>query len=86
MEMDSRYQQTYECIGYRVEIYSDIFQKEEETMKGSISLHLMMNYQGNLVKREPKESEHRNLEVIIFIEWQNGILGIRQSLTKIPYE
>lgn len=86
MEVDSRYKQTYKCIGNPVEIYSDIFQKEEETMKGSISLHLMMNYQGNLVKREPKESEHRNLEVIILIEWPNGVLGIRQSLTKILYE
>lgn len=34
--------QIYESIGHPVEVYSDTFQKEQETMRGSISLCLIM--------------------------------------------
>lgn len=53
-------------------IYGDVFQKEEETMKGFISLYLILIYQDNLVvKMDPKvaweEGDHITLEIMILI-------------------
>lgn len=44
--------QIYECIGHPVGVYSDIFQKEQETVRGSVSLCLKLE---NFVQRETKE-------------------------------
>lgn len=44
----------YENIGHSVDIYNDIFQKEEKTMKGSICPRFVMTCQESLVRREPK--------------------------------
>ena len=54
MEVDlGKDKQIYEGIGHPVEIYSDILQKKEETMKDCISSCLIMTYQEYLLaKRE----------------------------------
>lgn len=61
MEVDlGKDKQIYEGIGHPVEIYSDILQKKEETMKDCISLCLIMTYQEYLLaKRELKEHGER---------------------------
>lgn len=58
MEVDSgEDKQIYDCTGHLLESYSDLFQKEEETMKGHIALCLIL--ENLLVKRESKEHGER---------------------------
>lgn len=47
--------QNYECIGHPMGVYSDVFQKEQEIVRGSVSLCLITTYQEHLVQRETKE-------------------------------
>lgn len=60
--------QIYEYIGHPVDIYSEIFQKEQKTMKERICLCLTMIYQKNLVKEDKSawgESDHVTLDMIL---------------------
>lgn len=62
--------QIYEYIGHPVEIYSDIFQKEQKTMKESFHLCLIMIYKENLVKGNKRawgKSDHVTLDIMILI-------------------
>lgn len=73
--------QISECIGHPVEIYDNIFQKEDGAVKGGVPLCLLRAYQENLlVKRKPwGESEHVSLEIIILTGNSQMTLSIRQN-------